>query len=97
MTVSMAAAFPGLGFFSRKLYLVSKASRAIDNHLHLHSCPNTISAMAPSLQDGVSAEPIAEFRSTIDQRRKSIHEQGSLIQTWAGPNFEVSSPLNAAR
>jgi hypothetical protein len=86
MTVSMAAAFPGLGFFSRKLYLVSKASRAIDNHLHLHSCPNTL-----------SAEPIAEFRSTIDQRRKSIHEQGSLIQTWAGPNFEVSRPLNAAR
>jgi hypothetical protein len=47
--------------------------------------------MAPSLQDTVSAEPVAEFRSAVDHRRKSIHEQG-LIQTWAGPNFEVLCP-----
>lgn len=80
-----------------KVYLVSKASRANDNHLHLHFTPNTFSAMAPSLQDAVSAEAIAEFRSTVDQRRKSIHETGNLVQTWAGPNFEVLHPLNPAR
>ena len=48
--------------------------------------------MAPSLQDAVSAEAVAEFRSIIDQRRKSIHEQGNLVQSWAGPNFEVFHP-----
>jgi len=37
------------------------------------------------------AQAIAEFRSTLDHRRKSVYELDPN-RNWAGPNFEVRYP-----
>jgi len=47
--------------------------------------------MTPSMGEPSPAQPIAEFRSTVDQRRKSVYELDPN-RNWAGPNFEVNPP-----